>query len=312
MRNTVLRLAAALLCLAALPGAAPGGLEEPKFGISNPHPAMADLLHCLSGKTTLISAHRGGPAPGYPESASETFAHTLAQMPVIFETDVRTTADGVLVLMHDDTIDRTSDGHGAVAKLSWEELSHVHLKDNKGHVTAFGVPRLADVLAWMGGRGLIVLDMKEGADTLAVAKAVRAAKAEPYTGVVAYSLEQAADFHKADADITIFYPIEKEADLDGLLAAGIPAGRIVAWTGVERQNAELWRTVHRHGIPVAFGTLFFADYAMKITGNTEHYAYLAHRGVDIMPTDYPLTAFKIIDAGHKTERALGRCRALGR
>lgn len=309
--RTTGKIAAALVCFAVFLAAA--GLPEPKLPIVNPHASMADLLHCLSGKTTMISAHRGGPAPGYPESAMQTFAHTLSQLPVMFETDVRTTADGVVVLMHDKTIDRTTDGHGAVNDLTWDQISCVHLKDDGGHVTAFHVPRLADMLAWMGERGLVVLDMKEGAETEAVVAVIRAEKAEPFTGVVAYSLAQAKAFHDADGNITIFYPVDKKTDIDTLLAAGVPARRLMAWTGVIKQDAALWRYAHRHGIPVAFGTLFFDDYAMKMTGNTRHYAYLARRGVDIMPTDYPQTVYRVINANaaRNTKRALQSCRALG-
>ena len=69
----------------------------------------------------LILAHRG--ASGYaPENTSAAFelARTMGTRGI--ETDVRLTADGVLVLVHDDRVDRTTDGSGAVADLTWAEL----------------------------------------------------------------------------------------------------------------------------------------------------------------------------------------------
>src|SRR5262245_58193751 len=70
----------------------------------------------------LILAHRG--ASGYaPENTRAAFelARTMGAGGV--ETDVRLRADGILVLVHDARVDRTTDGHGAVAELTWAELS---------------------------------------------------------------------------------------------------------------------------------------------------------------------------------------------
>src|SRR5690554_173485 len=55
----------------------------------------------------LVSAHRGGVSKGFPENALETFAHTASKMPAIIECDIRLTRDSVLVLLHDETIERT-------------------------------------------------------------------------------------------------------------------------------------------------------------------------------------------------------------
>jgi glycerophosphoryl diester phosphodiesterase len=69
----------------------------------------------------LILAHRGASAYS-PENtfAAFDFARDLAAPAV--ETDVRATRDGALVLLHDATVDRTTNGHGAVADLTLAEL----------------------------------------------------------------------------------------------------------------------------------------------------------------------------------------------
>jgi glycerophosphoryl diester phosphodiesterase len=66
---------------------------------------------------TLIYAHRG--ASGYaPENTFAAFDRAL-EMPIDgIETDIRATQDGMLVLLHDATVDRTTDGSGAVAGLT--------------------------------------------------------------------------------------------------------------------------------------------------------------------------------------------------
>lgn len=72
----------------------------------------------------LILAHRG--ASGYaPENTFAAFELARTMGAGGIETDVQRTADGVLVLVHDSTVDRTSDGSGAVKELTWEQLSRL-------------------------------------------------------------------------------------------------------------------------------------------------------------------------------------------
>jgi glycerophosphoryl diester phosphodiesterase len=70
----------------------------------------------------LIFAHRG--ASGYaPENTRAAFELARTMGAPGIETDVQASADGVLVLVHDSRVDRTTDGEGGVADLTWAELS---------------------------------------------------------------------------------------------------------------------------------------------------------------------------------------------
>ena len=72
----------------------------------------------------LILAHRG--ASGYaPENTLAAFdlGHRMGANGI--ETDVQLSRDGVMVLIHDERVDRTTDGSGRVADLTWEELSRL-------------------------------------------------------------------------------------------------------------------------------------------------------------------------------------------
>jgi glycerophosphoryl diester phosphodiesterase len=80
---------------------------------------------------TDIASHRGG-ALLWPENSSIAFENT-AKLPVEqVEFDVHPTRDGRLVVIHDDTLDRTTDGKGPVAARDWVELSKVVLKGTGG------------------------------------------------------------------------------------------------------------------------------------------------------------------------------------
>jgi glycerophosphoryl diester phosphodiesterase len=80
---------------------------------------------------TDIASHRGG-ALLWPENSRIAFENT-ARLPVEqVEFDVHPTRDGKLAVIHDDTLDRTTDGKGPVAARDWPELSTVVLKGTGG------------------------------------------------------------------------------------------------------------------------------------------------------------------------------------
>lgn len=83
----------------------------------------AHRIYEIGGKP-LILAHRGG-AGEQPENSSAAFAAAYAAGFRHFETDTRSTKDGVAVVFHDETLERTTDGIGAVYDYTWAELSKV-------------------------------------------------------------------------------------------------------------------------------------------------------------------------------------------
>jgi glycerophosphoryl diester phosphodiesterase len=73
----------------------------------------------------LLFAHRGGAALA-PENTLEAFLQAVERWGAdVLETDVRLTRDGELVLIHDDTVDRTTNGTGRVSELTWAELQEL-------------------------------------------------------------------------------------------------------------------------------------------------------------------------------------------
>ena len=83
----------------------------------------------LEGPGPIAFAHRGG-AHEVAENSRAAVEHTLALGLGYLETDVRASADGVAVLSHDPTVDRTTDGTGRVDELTWAQLAE--LRDASG------------------------------------------------------------------------------------------------------------------------------------------------------------------------------------
>ena len=70
---------------------------------------------------TLVIGHRGG-AGAAPENTLESIRHGVEAGADAIEFDIHGTADGHLVLFHDDTLERTTDGAGVVEEMTLEEL----------------------------------------------------------------------------------------------------------------------------------------------------------------------------------------------
>lgn len=80
---------------------------------------------------TDIASHRGG-ALLWPENSRIAFENTTRLAVEQVEFDVHPTRDGKLVVIHDDTLDRTTDGKGPVAAQDWAGLSKLVLKGTGG------------------------------------------------------------------------------------------------------------------------------------------------------------------------------------
>ena len=127
----------------------------------------------------IVSGHRGGMMPGYPENCIESCEKTLSMMPTFFEVDFSFTRDSVMVLMHDLTIDRTTTGKGRVADYTYEELQQFCLVDRDRNVTPYKIPRLKDLLEWGKDKVVFNFDNKY-INTRGVSDEVRKASLDYY------------------------------------------------------------------------------------------------------------------------------------
>lgn len=94
---------------------------------------------------TKIFAHRGASAYA-PENTLEAFAMAIEQGADGIELDVQLTRDNELVVLHDEMIDRTSDGSGAVKDYSLEELRHFSFHNQMEAYRGVKIPTLQEVL----------------------------------------------------------------------------------------------------------------------------------------------------------------------
>ncbi len=133
-----------------------------------------------------VIAHRG--ASGYaPENTAAAFAKAIAMGADAIETDVRLSADGELVLIHDATVTRTTDGRGPVADHTLAELRA--LDAGRWFSDAFAgerVPTLAELIEDVAPRIPVVLEIKDRAATGPTIAAIRAAGIEDRVEVTSF------------------------------------------------------------------------------------------------------------------------------
>lgn len=266
--------------------------------------SLPEFFDCLRERgQTIVAAHRGGPSPGFAENAIPTFENTLRQAPALLEIDIAETRDGVLVLMHDDTLERTTNGEGAVRNATLAQLQALRLEDETGRALEAHPPTLREALDWAAGRTVLELDVKRGVSYEDVVAEVRAANAADRVIFITYSVPAAIRVHRLAQELMIATTIESEADLDALERGGVDLARILAWTGIEAPNSALNVALARRGVEAMFGTLGGRnswDHRFAASGD-DRYAELAETGLQLISTDRAAAAARDLDEADGVE-----------
>ncbi len=126
---------------------------------------------CPGGRIT-IKAHRGD-SDNYPDNSIEGIASAILAGADCIEFDTRVTLDGIAVLLHDDSLAKTTNASLYVGKAgyprslsvtdwTYEQLKVLKLKNSKGELTDYKLPTLYEALKLCAGRVFIQVDDKSG------------------------------------------------------------------------------------------------------------------------------------------------------
>lgn len=126
-----------------------------------------------------IVGHRGA-AGLEPENTFRSYQRAIELGVDRIEVDVRLTSDGHLVLMHDETVNRTTDGKGRVRELTLAEIRRLDAGQGER------VPELADVLEWCSGRVVAHLELKAPGTPGPVVRLVQALRAAAWVRVISF------------------------------------------------------------------------------------------------------------------------------
>jgi len=110
----------------------------------------------------IVCAHRGNHLDA-PENSLKSITDAINNGIGMVELDIRQTKDGELILMHDNTIDRTTNGSGNVSDFYLQELEQFNLHKDNGTLTNEKIPTLREVLDLSRGNIYIDLDIDKKA-----------------------------------------------------------------------------------------------------------------------------------------------------
>ncbi len=124
---------------------------------------MNKLLIAMSVLTSIIIAHRGGALLGTENSLSciEKGIQTGAHM---VEVDLHLTADKRIVVCHDQSVNRTTNGQGKIEEMTLEEIQRLRILNHDGSVSNESIPTLEQVLDLCKGRCPLLLEIKKKRD----------------------------------------------------------------------------------------------------------------------------------------------------
>lgn len=150
----------------------------------------------------FIWAHRGASSEA-PENTLAAFALAEAQGADGIELDLQLSRDGVPMVLHDETLDRTSNGRGRLSRFSCRELQQLDCGSWFGPGFAGErLPRLGEVLDWAGDRLRLNLEIKDAAVARALLELLQN---YPQSRVLISSFDHRllADLRQADAGLAL-------------------------------------------------------------------------------------------------------------
>lgn len=274
-----------VLVLAILPG----------WAFAAPESAWKANADTFFAKPFTVGAHRGGRGL-WPENTAYAYTECAKRWPdVVLEGDVHTTTDGALVLLHDQSVDRTTDGTGLVEQMSLAEVKALdagyRFTPDDGKTFPYRgkgitIPTLPEVLAACPEHRFL-MEMKGGTGVLeATIKVIRDAKAEGRLMVASFNPVLIQQLRATAPDILTCFDTTSAMLMFTTLRKGDwagyepPAALLTLSPDLESRfgiTPEEVRAVRAKGVRYQYHTI----------NQVEEMRQLLERGADGLLTDYP-------------------------
>lgn len=261
---------------------------------------LREIFHNKNNIIPFLSAHRGGPENHLPENHTITFNNTLKHTYAIMEIDPRYTKDSVIIVHHDNDLQRTTTGMGRVSDFTYEELQKLSLRDMQGNQTPYKLQTLKEMLKWAKGKTILVLDKKDVSIENRI-KIVEESKAEAYVIVMAYTFDEAKLGYNLNQDIMMQIFISTPEKVEEFDRTGVPWDNVVVFTGHQApEDKSVFELIHQKGALCIVGTsrnldlTFTRENVPDIHSLKSSYNELIRMGADILETDIPVEVCKIM------------------
>lgn len=223
-----------------------------------------------------VMAHRGQ-IHQVPENSGKAIDHAVADLIEWIEVDIRRSNDGQHVLLHDATVDRTTNGKGAVSSLTLDELKKLDAGSRfSPRFAGTTIPTLAEALALAKGRINLCLDCKD-ADAEQLANEIRSAGMENQVAVFGPTELLARVRECSSGTIAIMVRWQPSNDFEKQLDSLRPA---MVEIPAELVTAEICGKLHGSGIRIEVDSLGEHD-------TREFWKRVVDSGADCVQTDLP-------------------------
>ncbi len=254
---------------------------------------LKDFFKYTADRIPLICGHRGGAQSLYPENSIAGLNYILSKMPAFFEIDPRLTKDSVVVVLHDATLDRTTNGTGKLSDYTWEEVKQLKLKDKKGNLTDYGIYTLDEVLQWAKGKTILMLDKKD-VPLHILFDAITRNGAESSVLISAYQPEEAAYYYAKNKNLMFEVFVTNEERLKAYEDTGVPAENMVAYFGQPKKKA-FYDLVHSKGMMVMIFTAKIMEKEKDTEVRLQSYKKSIADGGDMLLSDRAIEAYGAIE-----------------
>ena len=224
----------------------------------------------------LNIAHRGASGTS-PENTLAAFRAAIAAGATMCELDVQSTRDHALVVIHDDTVDRTTDGRGAVAEMTLAELKRLDagVRFKGGPRRGEPIPTLDEVFAATAGQCALNIELKAGQVEEEVAELMRKWSALETSMVSSFDWGKLARMREHQVAVRIGVLAEK--DIPRMFDAAARLSAYAVNPRFDLVTSELCNTAHARGLKVLVWTVDVPELMRLLLGC----------GVDGIMTNYP-------------------------
>jgi glycerophosphoryl diester phosphodiesterase len=259
-------------------------------------PAIAWTQENNISTDVKIAGHRGGYYFEYPESSLELFGFIEKKFKpdtITVELDLRMSKNGTIYIMHDETIDRTTNGSGKLEQLEDADLNTLYLKKENGQLTKERIPTFEQVLTYIKNKNInLMLDIKTPIHKEAY-ELVKKRKMQNRMLTLTFNMDLTKKVAALSDQIALSALVESVSDWQQLKEISMLAGKKIAYINSKtptvlirelKENkikimADVSETLRNSGMP-----LDDQGYQKKVKD----------QALDILITDFPIEARKAL------------------
>ncbi len=226
-------------------------------------------------RRTLNIAHRGASA-NFPENTLAAFRAAVEAGAQMIELDVQASRDGALVVLHDETVERTTDGFGRVDAIELAELKRLDAGVRfSERFRGERIPTLDEVFRAITPRCGLNVEIKSRGVEAGVCELFRKYGAYATSLVSSFEWDALERVKRIDSDVRIALLAEKRRD--GLVQAALAMGAYAVNPRADMVDAEFCASVHARGLKLYTWTV----------DAPELMRFLIEAGVDGIMTNRP-------------------------